>query len=39
LLAYALLRADPVFVIGQALGLVVCLRNLRLIHRAGPGRA
>ena len=41
LLAYALLRADPVFVIGQALGLVVYLRNLWLIHRgsAGPGRA
>jgi lipid-A-disaccharide synthase-like uncharacterized protein len=39
LLAYALMRADPVFVIGQALGLVVYLRNLRLIHRAGPGRA
>ncbi len=39
LLAYAALRADPVFVIGQVAGLVVYLRNLRLIHRAGPGRA
>ena len=34
LLVYALMRADPVFVIGQAAGLVVYLRNLRLIRRA-----
>ena len=42
LLVYALWRADPVFVIGQGLGLLVYLRNLHLIrrerHRAGePG--
>lgn len=33
LLAYSLWRRDPVFVAGQALGLVVCLRNLMLISR------
>lgn len=33
LLAYALWRRDPVFVAGQALGLVVYLRNLMLIGR------
>lgn len=35
LFSYALWRADPVFVIGQGLGLVVYLRNLALIHRQG----
>jgi len=35
LLAYALWRRDPVFVAGQALGLVVYLRNLMLIGRSG----
>ncbi len=33
LLAYALHRGDPVFVVGQAAGLVVYARNLVLIHR------
>ncbi len=33
LLAYAIVRADPVFIVGQAAGLVVYLRNLYLIHR------
>ncbi|MTH79577.1 lipid-A-disaccharide synthase N-terminal domain-containing protein [Paracoccus aestuariivivens] len=32
LLAYAVARRDPVFIIGQASGLVVYLRNLRLIR-------
>ena len=32
LLAYALYRRDPVFVLGQALGLFVYARNLYLIH-------
>jgi len=32
LLCYALARRDPVFIIGQASGLVVYLRNLRLIR-------
>lgn len=39
LLAYALYRADPVFILGQALGVVIYSRNLWLIyserHRAG----
>ena len=32
LLAYALWRGDPVFVLGQSLGLVVYVRNLMLIR-------
>ena len=33
LLVYAVLRRDPVFVLGQAGGLVVYVRNLVLIFR------
>ena len=33
LLAYAMQRRDPVFVLGQAAGLIVYLRNLILIRR------
>jgi lipid-A-disaccharide synthase-like uncharacterized protein len=33
LLAYAIYKADPVFIIGQASGLVVYARNLSLIFR------
>lgn len=33
LLAYAIYRRDPVFVLGQALGVFIYLRNLALIHR------
>jgi lipid-A-disaccharide synthase-like uncharacterized protein len=33
LLAYALYRQDPVFVLGQGAGLFVYLRNLYLIRR------
>ena len=33
LLAYASWRGDPVFVLGQGLGLFVYLRNLMLIRR------
>src|SRR5690625_464158 len=32
LLAYAIYRKDPVFILGQALGFIVYLRNLRLIR-------
>ena len=44
LLVYALLRVDPVFIVGQGLGLFIYLRNLWLIrheHRSGasPGAA
>ena len=33
LLAYAVHRHDPVFIIGQAFGLIVYLRNVVLIRR------
>lgn len=33
LLAYAIHRADPVFILGQAAGIVIYLRNLYLISR------
>jgi lipid-A-disaccharide synthase-like uncharacterized protein len=35
LLAYAIYRHDPVFILGQGAGLVVYARNLWFIHR-GP---
>jgi lipid-A-disaccharide synthase-like uncharacterized protein len=35
LLLYALHRLDPVFILGQAAGLFVYLRNLLLIRRKG----
>ncbi|MGV8075425.1 MAG: lipid-A-disaccharide synthase N-terminal domain-containing protein [Syntrophobacteraceae bacterium] len=35
LLAYSIWREDPVFIVGQAAGLVVYFRNLRLIYREG----
>lgn len=38
MLAYALYRWDPVFILGQALGLLVYLRNLALIRRAAKRR-
>jgi len=33
LLAYAILRADPVFIVGQGAGLAIYLRNLVLVQR------
>jgi lipid-A-disaccharide synthase-like uncharacterized protein len=36
LLAYAIYRLDPVFIIGQAAGLMVYTRNLYFIRRRGP---
>jgi len=33
LLSYAILRQDPVFIIGQGMGLFVYVRNLMLIRR------
>ena len=33
LLAYAIYRQDPVFIIGQSFGFLVYLRNLQLIAR------
>lgn len=32
LFSYALYRADPVFILGQSMGLVIYTRNLWLIH-------
>lgn len=33
LLMYAIARQDPVFILGQSMGVVVYARNLRLIHK------
>jgi hypothetical protein len=33
LLLYAVVRADPVFILGQSLGSIVYVRNLVLIYR------
>ena len=33
LLSYAIHRRDPVFILGQATGVLVYLRNLQLIYR------
>lgn len=33
LLAYAIWRQDPVFIVGQAAGLLIYSRNLYFIHR------
>jgi len=38
LLLYALHRQDPVFIAGQAGGMVIYLRNLWLIHRERRGK-
>ncbi len=37
LLAYAIHRRDAVFIVGQAGGLVIYMRNLWLIHRGRDG--
>jgi lipid-A-disaccharide synthase-like uncharacterized protein len=39
LLAYAIYRRDPVFILGQGAGLFVYARNLWLIYRAPPAVA
>ena len=36
LLSYALYRVDPVFICGQALGVLIYARNLYFIHRQQP---
>ena len=33
LLAYAIYRSDPVFILGQAMGLFIYVRNIQLIWR------
>jgi len=35
MLSYAIYRWDPVFMLGQAMGLAIYLRNLWLIYRGG----
>ncbi|HEX9285631.1 MAG TPA: lipid-A-disaccharide synthase N-terminal domain-containing protein [Thermoanaerobaculia bacterium] len=37
LLAYAIHRVDPVFILGQAAGIVIYVRNLYLISRERQG--
>lgn len=32
LLLYAIVKADPVFIVGQGMGLLIYLRNIHLIH-------
>jgi lipid-A-disaccharide synthase-like uncharacterized protein len=39
LLAYAVFRRDPVFILGQVTGLFVYMRNLMLIYRKRPASA
>ena len=39
LLAYAIWRQDPVFIVGQGFGLLVYIRNLMLIRRKGQSEA
>jgi lipid-A-disaccharide synthase-like uncharacterized protein len=39
LLVYAIHRQDPVFIVGQAAGLVVYLRNLQFVRRDGRALA
>jgi lipid-A-disaccharide synthase-like uncharacterized protein len=38
LLSYALLRRDPVIILGQSAGLLVYVRNLILIRRKNSGQ-
>ena len=33
LLGYAIYRADPVFILGQSMGVFIYLRNLHLIYK------
>jgi len=39
LLAYAVWRQDPVFIVGQAFGLIVYVRNILLIRRERDGNS
>ena len=38
LLSYSLWRRDPVFILGQSVGLLVYLRNLMLLRREDAAR-
>lgn len=37
LLIYAIHRKDPVFILGQATGLFIYIRNLMMIHKGKKG--
>jgi lipid-A-disaccharide synthase-like uncharacterized protein len=37
LLVYAIIRHDPVFILGQSTGFIVYMRNLMLIYRKRAG--
>jgi lipid-A-disaccharide synthase-like uncharacterized protein len=37
LFCYAIYKRDPVFILGQGMGLAVYLRNLQLLRRAPAG--
>ncbi|OGS10572.1 MAG: lipid A biosynthesis protein [Elusimicrobia bacterium RIFOXYA2_FULL_58_8] len=37
LLIYALHKKDPVFIVGQSVGIVIYIRNLALITSSRPG--
>ena len=39
LLTYAIYRRDPVFILGQAMGIVIYMRNLFLISRERQAQA
>jgi len=39
LLAYSLYRKDPVFILGQATGVIIYSRNLYLIYKEKKGYA
>jgi lipid-A-disaccharide synthase-like uncharacterized protein len=39
LLAYAIHREDPVFILGQATGIFIYLRNLHFLRRQRPNSA
>ena len=39
LLSYAVLREDPVFIVGQATGLFIYIRNLMLIRKEAGVKA
>ena len=38
LFSYAVYKRDPVFIVGQASGLFIYLRNLRLIYKESKAR-
>lgn len=39
LFVYAIYREDPVFIVGQGLGLIIYLRNLYFIRKSGQSPA